>query len=191
MKYGFLSDVHGDLDALERALDCLREADRLVFLGDVLGGRHDRECLARLRAIPDLISVPGNHDLWDCELTGLPSDSQDYLRGLTVEQAVEDWLAVHSDYERGPGGEVRFPYIHSEVDARRAFDHFPQRLIFFGHTHLSQVHRLDPDGRIEFKRAPGFELAPSSRYLINVGMAAQAVVTFDSAAQRIDYHTFP
>jgi hypothetical protein len=85
---------------------------------------------------------------------------------------------------------VRFPYIHSETDARRALDHFPQRLIFFGHTHLSQVHRLDPDGRIEFRRAPGFELAPSSRYLINVGMAAQAVLLFDSAAQRIHYNTF-
>jgi len=32
LRYGFFSDVHGDLEGLERALEALSEVDRLVFL---------------------------------------------------------------------------------------------------------------------------------------------------------------
>lgn len=189
LKYGFFSDVHGDLDGLERALEALGSADRLVFLGDVLGGCRDRECLERLQTIPRLIWVPGNHDLWDFELMGLSPTAQNALRCLPLEQPVDDWLAVHSTYERDEQG-VYFSYIHSEVDARRAWAQFPQRLVFFGHTHLSQIHRLGPDGVSEFLRGSSFQLDPDSRYLINVGMAAQGVLVFDSEAGQINYHQF-
>jgi len=67
MIYGFVTDVHGDLDGLRAALDTLAEADRLVFLGDVTGGREVEECLALLRSYSDLVAVPGNHDWWDFE----------------------------------------------------------------------------------------------------------------------------
>ena len=90
LRYGFFSDVHGDLEGLERALEALSEVDRLVFLGDVLGGRRDRECLERLQSISELIWVPGNHDLWEFESMGLSPTAQTALRCLPLEQPVEE-----------------------------------------------------------------------------------------------------
>lgn len=189
MIYGFITDVHGDLAGLQNALKALYEADRLVFLGDVTGGQQVEECLTLLRSHPDLLAVPGNHDWWDFELLELPPDSQAYLRGLPLQIEIEDWLVLHSDYviERDFPS---FSYIRNESDARRAFSRFPQSVTFFGHTHLSQVHRLRQDGSIEFFRAeeqPEFPLDPNSRYLINVGMASQAAVLFDSERRVVRY----
>jgi hypothetical protein len=75
-------------------------------------------------------------------------------------------------------------WIHSEDDARKAFDLFSQRLVFFGHTHLSQVHELRPDGQLRFYRSTPevaeFTLSLTSRYLVNVGAAPDCTVVYDS-----------
>ena len=187
MNYGFFTDVHGDLEALEWALETLAEADQLYFLGDVCGGREDGACLEMLRS-RGVLCVPGNHDLWEFELTGLAPEQREFLAGLPLSREVDDWLAVHSDYEQDAYG-IRFPYIHSELDARRAFALFPQRLIFFGHTHLSQVHRLQPDGTIVFTRIrEAYELQPECRYLINVGACPQVCLLYEAEAQRLTFH---
>ena len=190
MKYGFIADVHGNLTGLRSALDILAEADQLVFLGDVTGGREVEECLALLRSYPDILAVPGNHDWWDFELMGLLPESQAYLRDLPLQIEVEDWLALHSDYviERDFPS---FSYIRSESDARRMFSRFPHSVTFFGHTHLSQVYRLRQDDSVEFfsaEQRQEFQLDRNSRYLINVGMASQAAVLFDSERRVVRYN---
>ena len=173
MTYGFLSDVHGDLPALQWALGCLQGADQIYFLGDVCGGPQVAECLQLLRQ-RQVFCVPGNHDLWDFERHGLDAELDRFLTELPLMREVDDWLAVHSDFSRDDLG-VCFPYIHSESDARRAFAQFPQRLIFFGHTHLSQIHWVTPEGNLGFQRArQPVTLDPDYRYLINVGAASQA-----------------
>lgn len=186
MKYGFFTDVHGDLEALRWVLDTLAEADQLYFLGDVCGGREVSACL-ELMSSHQVFCVPGNHDLWDFELTGLSSQEREYLAALPLKRTVQDWLAVHSDFFQDQQG-ISFPYIYSESDARRALAQFPERLIFFGHTHASQLHQLLPDGQIHFRRPrEPFQLERDCRYLINVGAAAQACLLYDSELQRIDY----
>jgi predicted phosphodiesterase len=186
MTYGFLTDVHGDLSALDWSLGCLQSADQIYFLGDVCGGRDVSACLERLRGA-GVVCVPGNHDLWDFERGQLSAEQSRFLTELPLERAIEDWLAVHSDYNQDQYG-VSFPYIHSQSDASRAFARFTQRLVFFGHTHLSQIHRLLPDGQIEFQRAPSaLELQPGSRYLINVGAAADACCLLRNG-KRLEFH---
>lgn len=187
MTYGFVSDVHGDLAALEWALEVLSGADQVYFLGDVCGGSDVAACLDTLRA-RGVFCIPGNHDLWDFELTGLAAEQRQFLAQLPLSREVDDWLAVHSDYERDAHG-VRFPYIHSESDARRALALFPQRLVFFGHTHLSQVHCLRPDGTIEFTRVRGsHRIEPGCRYLVNLGAAPDVCLLYDRPAQLLHYH---
>ncbi|MBS2037000.1 metallophosphoesterase [bacterium] len=172
MTYGFLSDVHGDLAGLEWALQSLQSADQIYFLGDVCGGPEAAACLQLMRQ-REVLCVPGNHDLWDFERNLLPPELGQYLVELPLSREFEDVLVVHSDYSQDQFG-IHFPYIHSESDARRAFSQFSQRLIFFGHTHLSQIHRLKPDDTVSFQRAPQeLMLDPDSRYLINVGQAGQ------------------
>lgn len=186
MIYGFLSDVHGDLEALQWALSALSGADQIYFLGDVCGGREVRACLEMLRT-RGVLCIPGNHDLWEFEWAGLTQGERDFLTGLPLTRETEDWLAVHSDFEQDSYG-VRFPYIHSESEARKAFAHFPQRLIFFGHTHLSQVHCLRPDETVEFTRVrEPHVVRPECRYLVNVGAAPEACLLYDSQAGRLDF----
>ncbi len=63
MKLGVISDVHGDLIALNKALDALRDTDFLVCAGDLVDIGAEVEGvidLMRRRAIP---CVQGNHDL--------------------------------------------------------------------------------------------------------------------------------
>lgn len=186
MTCGFVSDVHGHLESLSWALDSLAEADQIYCLGDVCGGREVRACLNLLRE-RGVLCIPGNHDLWEFEWTELRPEERHYLAGLPLTRQVDDWLAVHSDFEQDQHG-VHFAYIHSELDARKAFAHFPQRLVFFGHTHLSQVHCLRPDGTVEFTkvRRP-YELELGCRYLINVGATPEACLLYDSEKALLDY----
>ena len=64
MKFGILSDVHGNLEALEVALNFLDKArvDDILFLGDAVGyGPNPNEVCALLRE-RCVHSVIGNHD---------------------------------------------------------------------------------------------------------------------------------
>ena len=50
MRYAIVSDVHGNLESLERALAAMQPGDALVSLGDVVGyGPNPNECVAVLR----------------------------------------------------------------------------------------------------------------------------------------------
>jgi hypothetical protein len=117
VRYGFLSDVHGDFWALTRALTDLRGTER-YFLGDVAGGKEVDACIHLLREAK-VRSVVGNHDLWDFELLGLCAESLKQLKSWPLElEGPAEFLAVHSLYEEA-SGKVRFPYIHSQTSKPR------------------------------------------------------------------------
>ena len=59
MKLLVVSDVHGDLDALERAVDAEADADAVIFLGD---GLREAENLQDMRPELKIYSVRGNCD---------------------------------------------------------------------------------------------------------------------------------
>ena len=64
MKYAIISDIHSNLEALERVLEEIknREADQVICLGDVVGyGADPSKCLKLLRETADEI-IMGNHD---------------------------------------------------------------------------------------------------------------------------------
>jgi predicted phosphodiesterase len=62
MKTLILSDIHGNLSALEAILDREREYDQCLFLGDVVDyGPSPKECIAFLKSNMSY-GVIGNHD---------------------------------------------------------------------------------------------------------------------------------
>jgi len=62
MKTLILSDIHGNLPALEAVLECEQEYDSCLFLGDVVDyGPFPNECISFLRKEMDF-GVIGNHD---------------------------------------------------------------------------------------------------------------------------------
>lgn len=63
MKIGIVSDIHGNLPALEAVAPKLRPLDRVICLGDVVNyGPWNDECLCLLRELPGFQLVEGNHE---------------------------------------------------------------------------------------------------------------------------------
>ena len=89
MKLALISDLHGNLFALDAVLADIRhrKIERILCLGDVVtGGPHPRETLARLREL-GCPTVMGNTDAWVIEprLHNYPDQYGQYL------QDVEYW----------------------------------------------------------------------------------------------------
>jgi len=168
MKIAALSDIHGNLAALDAVLNDARRhgADVIVNLGDILSGAlYPSQTADRLMPL-GLPTIKGNHERQ--LLSGDPSrmgasdrfahyslrdDQLAWIRNLpTTLRLVEDVLLVHGT----PGSDLSyFLETVTEHGCRAAtFDEVTSRasdtdatLILCGHTHLQRSMRLD-DGRL-------------------------------------------
>jgi predicted phosphodiesterase len=168
--WGFVSDVHGNLPALERALEHCRErgATRFVCRGDSLG-RGDSDACVRLVRRTATLSVVGNRDLDWAERVG--ADSRVYVMGLPRVAEASDFVAVHGDARLVPG--------LSSDDRRRGFRRSyrwlrerEKRVLFFGHTHHARVWRkIAETTEPELLSGARIDLPPVEEtvYLVNVG----------------------
>jgi predicted phosphodiesterase len=168
--WAFLSDVHGNLPALERALALCRArgAEQFVFLGDSVG-RGDSDACVRLIAETASLSVVGNRDLDWAERVSPATRA--YVLSLPRLAEAADFAALHGDARllREPSsGDLRTGF-------RRTYNWLRQRdrrLLFFGHTHQARVWRKDgPDTDLILLPGPRVELPrlPKAVYLVNVG----------------------
>jgi putative phosphoesterase len=169
MRIAALSDIHGNLPALDAVLADAAErgCDTLVNLGDILSGPlFPAETAARLMAL-DLPSIRGNHERQlleqppermgasDAYAYGrLKADQLDWLRALPVSLRLgDDVLLCHgtpdSDlayFLEGVDDDGRVRPASPDDVAARAGD-VRAGLILCGHTHLPRSVRL-ADGRL-------------------------------------------
>ncbi|MBV9718459.1 MAG: metallophosphoesterase family protein [Candidatus Eremiobacteraeota bacterium] len=210
MRYAIVSDVHANLESLERALAHMEADDSLVSLGDVVGyGPNPNECVAVLQA-RCRHAVLGNHDLAAVENFGvenfnaaarsaigwtqsmLDDVSRTWLNALPYELRLPEFLLVHGapvDY---------FEYILDKATAARAFERTDARIVFVGHTHIAEYWVRDADGTIghrHMQKGGELTLEADKRYIIDVGsigqprdLNPQACFTFyDTLAQRVEW----
>lgn len=190
MRYGVLSDIHSNVDALTsvlRELDGL-EIDTLVCLGDIVGyGPSPNEACDLLRE-RGCISIAGNHDeaavtsadaetfnalarraiVWTRDQ--LSESNREYLRTLPLEHRFETFAIVHG----APGSP--FDYIQTVGDAEAAFEKVSAPVTFVGHTHIAEVYYQDGTGRTYHQRLSAggrIEIAQGYRYIINPGSVGQ------------------
>ena len=65
MKISFLSDIHGNLPALELALEKSGKVDGYIILGDVVNyGPWSNECVKLIETLPNCTKILGNHELF-------------------------------------------------------------------------------------------------------------------------------
>ena len=143
-RWGILSDVHGNLLALERAVAEFRkrEVDRIAVLGDSLGRGDSDGCIALIRALAD-VSVVGNRDLdWKDRVS--PA-SRAYVLGLPRVLQTDELAFTH--------GDRRLTRDLSTDEARTGFRRAvvwmlrdAARVWFFGHSHHARVWELDANG---------------------------------------------
>jgi diadenosine tetraphosphatase ApaH/serine/threonine PP2A family protein phosphatase len=183
-----LSDIHGNLEALEAVLADLdrRGVAAVACLGDIVGyGADPNLCIERLR--PRLeAAVVGNHDVAACgqlKLGGFHSDAATAARWTTAQLAAGNagWLAglpysttwlgvrlVHAS-PLEPG---EWQYVLSIADAAEEMPAFPERLCLIGHSHVAGAFLAD-DGHIGYTRSPKCALRGSQRAIVNVGSVGQ------------------
>lgn len=134
MRTAILSDIHGNLEALEIALASIEahQIDRIVCLGDLVdGGAYNDEVVQRIRDL-QVLTVQGNHDLSnDC---GLQSDHQDWLNQLPEEIVENDIIFTHISPRSAR------KKIDNNIEAWNAFDEMKQRLCFIGHIHFPVMY---------------------------------------------------
>jgi predicted phosphodiesterase len=189
MRYGLISDIHGNIEALEAVLAALKEheVDQILCLGDVIGyGPNPNECVQLIRQHAAICLI-GNHDeaslgRVDLELfnsmarqaiewttESLTEESTAFLRQLTYSRSYDDFMIVHAS----PDEPTRWNYILNLEDAAQSFEAFQEQICFIGHSHTPWVIHLQPDGRMRVRHDYPLAFEDDSRYLINIGSVGQ------------------
>lgn len=192
MRVGIISDIHGNVEALDAVMMELRDVDAIYCLGDVVGyGPNPNECcdIIRERKIP---TVLGNHDAgaigslslewfnppariaaqWTADR--LTARNRFFLQNLPLIRKTEHLCMVHGSLN----DPERFGYIKSIWDARESFAEMgSDTLCFLGHTHIAEYFRQGsrllqvdhlalPEGGRVAKNSDSF-------YIVNCGSVGQ------------------
>ena len=189
MRLAVLSDVHGNLTALDAVLDDIaaQGVEATVALGDFLSGPSDPVGVAERFIELDMPSVRGNHDRYitdgrekdwhiDALVRGmLDQRQQQWLAGVPATRVLEgDVFLCHgtpqddnSSFMDGMVGGISSLLSRDYIEGVAAgFDH---EVLLCGHTHVPRSLRL-ADGRLVVN--PGsvglpFEIgSPDARYAI-------------------------
>jgi predicted phosphodiesterase len=185
-----ISDVHGNLHALEAVLEAEGDRyDELWCLGDIIGyGARPNECVDRVRDLATVV-LAGNHDLavlgkvnverfggdagraarWTREVLG--RDQEAWLDTLEPHRSLERVELAHAS-PRDPIWE----YVIDGPGAAIALSNAPDaKVVLVGHTHVPMSARSVGD-RVTGGHAPaGREehLAEDVRLLANPGSVGQ------------------
>jgi len=196
VRIAILSDIHGNLEALEAVLAEAKSRgyDHLVCLGDVVGyGADPQACVDRIREevwrdIGGEYIVKGNHD--DAASGGddtyfnkdaqravrwthdqLRPESVEWLANLPMERTIgPDVYLVHASPD-DPGA---WNYVVNLSDAFVAFHNFSEKICFIGHSHVPfHVFVNGQESEIHIEPSETLELKEGFRYLSNVGSVGQ------------------
>jgi len=214
MRVAVISDIHGNLHALEASIAVLEDEqpDAIWCLGDLVGyGPRPNECCARVAALADVCLI-GNHDLgvleqisleefsheaaesahWTREV--LEDSARSYMSGLTPGAEIPE--ASAELYHASPRDPV-WEYVLDAGSMRAALEDTVQPLILVGHSHVP-LWAILHEGQLQAAHAPeGTELKLSEgRVLINPGSIGQprdgdpraAFAVLDLAGQHASFH---
>ncbi len=189
MRYAIISDIHGNLAALEKVLKFieLKKCDKVVCLGDIVGyGPYPNECITIVKNSCDFCLM-GNHDHAALGLTGiayfntfakqaimwtrkrLSDESKEFLAGLPFQKTENDILFVHAT----PCEPAEWDYVLSSADAKENFYCLKESVCFIGHSHVPLIFSLGLNNEIAVTRDSTKILYEGKRYIINVGSVGQ------------------
>lgn len=186
--YAVISDIHGNLEALQAVLaDIPTEARDIYCLGDVIGyGANPNECCELVRD-QGMLTISGNHDLAVADNTTdlswfnpvaaaavewtrkqLTKDNVEFLLTRPRMMQNHEALFVHGSI-RDPDEYILNTDIAKENLALLISDYPDIPLCFFGHTHVKAISPPphDPVG------PNTFDLSSGGPYLVNPGSVGQ------------------
>lgn len=190
MKLGIVSDLHCNIDGLDRALETMGAIDALLCLGDSIHQyRFSNAVIGRLRAL-DALTILGNH-----EEIFLGPDGGPARAGAGIDPSLLDWLAArpHRHELRIDGKRIlmvhstpwepRGGYVMPTSSELLRFGETDADIVLYGHTHQQVVRRV---GRVLVVN-PGS--TGQGRDPRNGGQLSCAVL--DTATEEVVVHDFP
>jgi predicted phosphodiesterase len=172
-----ISDVHANITALEAVLADAGKVNEVWCLGDIAGyGPDPNECIERIRALPKLTCMMGNHDyaaigdmaletfnvdakkalLWQRDR--LTDASRAFLRTLAQVPTVRGSVTLVHGSPRDPIWE----YIMNTLAARLNLDYFETLWCFMGHSHFQAVFQYNAEADDISIQVPG----PATQYIM-------------------------
>jgi predicted phosphodiesterase len=221
MRYLILSDLHANLEALEKCLKLAKgKYDQAACLGDLVGYGPDPNAVIDLTHQTASAIIRGNHDQACSGITDA-SDFNPLARTASIWTR-QNLTLEHLEFLRQlppgpyvlPGFEIvhgsaqdEDEYITGAAEAIPALRAQTLQLVFFGHTHLQggfSLNRADAFRRISISsghdgRVRKLEMEDGTRYLINPGSTGQprdgdsraAFAIFDSDARQVEFYRTP
>lgn len=191
MKYGIISDIHSNLEALNIVLNEMENVDEFICTGDIVGyGANPNYCIKRIKDI-NCKSIAGNHDfgainkldinyfnyaareaiVWTSQK--LNKESLNYLLSLDKYLDIEnDVFAVH-----GSPREPMWEYILDKNTASLIFIKYDFKIYFIGHSHIAGCFSFDKDNQqIDYTNLinGGYvNILKNKKYIINTGSVGQ------------------
>jgi len=189
MRVAVVSDIHGNLHALEAVLAALEQEapDEVWCLGDLVGyGARPNECCAAIEARAS-VCLAGNHDLavrgtldlmefsgdagtaarWSRDV--LTAESLAFLRSLESQATRADVALFHAS-ARDPVWE----YVLSDRVAIASLEATEEPIVLVGHSHVALHVQLAGDGFMGGLSPAGTEVElADARTLLNPGSVGQ------------------
>ncbi len=190
MRYAVISDIHGNIEALQAVMDDTvhRSVDAVVCLGDIIGYYPDPEQCIEVVRTRACLCVAGNHDYaaigridtgcftyyafaaMEWTKAALSSETKEYLATLPLTAEKDGVFFAHSSPSNPQTWDYVFP--DSEEAVFEAFTAVGFRLNFIGHTHWPSI-MIQSSGRVVLHPEHSIRLNPGNCYLINAGSVGQ------------------
>ena len=186
MKVIIISDIHGNLEALNKVLeyiDKLEEEKRVVCLGDIVGyGPNPIECFKIVESLTDKICL-GNHEdsildtNYDYQINMTAREAIRWTRGILnneIKEAIkrlplrieeDNVLYVHAS----PDDPMLWKYITNARNAYSSLIEMKHSLCFVGHSHIPGVYAYQKIQR-EGKKVV---ISKEGKTIVNVGSVGQ------------------
>jgi predicted phosphodiesterase len=189
MRILVLSDIHANITALETVLEEAGLVDSVWCLGDIVGyGPDPNECVARVRGLPNLVCLLGNHDAAALSRIPIETFNMDARRSIEWIQSVltkesyiflsdlpETVVAGRATLAHGSPRNPVWEYVLDLHNARQNLEYFDTQLCIVGHTHLPVAYVMDEEGRdLHWVIPPvGERMTVTTRAILNPGSVGQ------------------
>lgn len=169
MRIAVLSDIHGNVPALDAVLEDLvrHQPDVIAVLGDHVSGPVDPAGAAERIMALDAVAIGGNHDRWTVDPSIRGAGQVDRFARAQLSAVQLDWLGALPGTARigdaaflchGAPGDDETPWLDnfytgrktelpSEAEVAREAVGIVEPVILCGHTHIARTLRLS-DGRL-------------------------------------------
>lgn len=190
MRYGIISDIHGNIEALTESLKSLEKEgiDEYICLGDIVGyGANPEECCNVVRAKVK-VCIVGNHD---AAVAGRMDYSYYYDAARhaldwckeKISRSNLEWLKSlpykHTDgavdfCHGSPICPEEFEYVFTKEKAKELVKYRDElnHVTFIGHSHLTRSFALSTEDAYNVK-GPEFIVRKDFKYIITVGSVGQ------------------